>query len=143
MLRCYPSLSNRETDDSPASTALAAPAVRGSPVPGFAPAGGWPAGHFLGRGFRIFVLEWNIIRAIAPNPAYHIWDGLGQNPGPQPDYVVTHINTLVPQSWWTRNFAGEVYQTPYDPAWLFAGYTKVFSVPRAFGLEMAAVWKRN
>ena len=96
-----------------------------------------------GANIRVFVLEWHIIRAVVPQPAFRIGNGLGQNPGPQPDYVVTQINTLIPQSWWTRNFAGEVYQTPYDPGWLPVGYTKVFSVPRAFGLEMAAVWKRE
>ena len=96
-----------------------------------------------GDNIRVYVLEWHIIRAVAPHPAYRIWNGLDQNPGPLPDYVVTHINTMIPQSWWTRNIARDVYQTPYDPSWLSAGYTKVFSVPRAFGFEMAAVWKRR
>ncbi len=92
---------------------------------------------------RFYVLEWHIIHAEAPHPAYRTWNGLEQNKGPEPDYVVTEINTMIPQSWWTRNFTGAVIQAPYDPGWLSANYTKIFAVPRAFGVEMAAVWKRK
>ncbi len=115
-----------------------------TPSDGVEQAMNWLNNHAVnGDDVRVFVLEWHIIRAVAPHPAYHIWNGLDPNPGPVPDYVVTEINTQIPQSWWTRNFSGDVYQPPYDPGWLSSGYTKVFSVPRAFGLEMAAVWKHK
>jgi hypothetical protein len=36
-----------------------------------------------------------------------------------------------------------LYQYPIDPRLLKSNYTKVFSVERAFGIEMATIWRRN
>ena len=113
-----------------------------TPSDGVEQAVNWLNDHALsGDIVRFYVLEWHIIQDVAPQPAYRIWNGLDRDPGPPPKYVVTHINTGIPQSWWTRNFGGELYQAPYDPGWLSTYYTKVFTVSRAFGFEMASIWQ--
>jgi len=60
-----------------------------------------------------------------------------------PDYVVVEINAQVRQSWWIRSSPEEVFHPPYDSAWLESNYTKVFSVRRAFGIEMASVFRKK
>jgi 4-amino-4-deoxy-L-arabinose transferase-like glycosyltransferase len=96
-----------------------------------------------GERVRVYVLEWHIMRAVAPRPAYQIVDGFKQGSVTDPEYVVTEINTMIPQSWWTRELPREVFRAPYAVNWLETRYTKVFGVERAFGIEMAAVWRRN
>jgi len=77
------------------------------------------------------------VRAVAYRIHSGFWD-----PIDSPDYIVTEINSLIPQSWWTKR-RGNVYDPPYDPAWLEAHYTQVFKVERAFGIEMANVWQKK
>jgi len=96
-----------------------------------------------GERVRVYVLEKHIMRAVAPAPLYTISSGFDPDPGRAPDYVVTEINTMVPQSWWTWDFGRVAYQPPYDTAWLEQNYSRVYSVRRAFGIEMAAVWKKR
>jgi len=88
-----------------------------------------------------YVLPWHIISAAAPNPLYQIKNGFKDKVA-APDYVVTEINALIPQSWWTR-LRGKIFDPPYDSAWLERNYTKVFTVRRAFGIEMASVWQKR
>lgn len=95
-----------------------------------------------GDSVRSYLLEWHIIQAVAPRPAYRIENGF-DSPSPNPKYVVLEINTQVRQSWWTDTSRGEIFLPPYDPAWLERNYTKVFSVRRAFGIEMASVWRKK
>lgn len=95
-----------------------------------------------GERVRSYLLEWHIVQAVAPNPTYQIENGFDA-PSPEPDYVVVEINTQVRQSWWTDISRGDVFQPPYNPSWLEENYNKVFSVPRAFGIEMASVWKKK
>jgi len=90
-----------------------------------------------------YVLEWHIVQAIAPNPVYQIENSLIRRSFLKPDFVVVHINYEIPQSWWGANLSGDVFRPPYDPAWLNTNYEKVFSVSRAFSIEMASVWRKK
>lgn len=119
-----------------------------------------------GERVRLYLLEWHIVQAVAPHPAYRIEDGFSArypnaeyvgvpiyrwfvdnnpfaSPRPNPDYVVVEINTQVRQSWWMDVSEGEVFKPPYHEEWLEANYTQVFSVQRAFGIEMASVWQKK
>jgi hypothetical protein len=119
-----------------------------------------------GERVRSYLLEWHIVQAVAPHPAYRIEDGFSArypnaeylgvpiyrwfvdnnpfaSPRPNPDYVVVEINTQVRQSWWMEVSDDNVYKPPYKEEWLEANYDKVFSVRRAFGIEMASVWKKK
>jgi len=91
-----------------------------------------------GEVVRTYALSWHIVEATAPRPVYLLDSALDRVDAPNPDYVIVEINAEIHQSWWTR---GYVFQPPYDATWLETNYTKVFSVPRAFGIEMASVWQ--
>jgi len=98
----------------------------------------------------VYAYPWHIIEASCPDPPFNIsrgqWDSVRTNP----DYVVVHINTTIQERWSTwfsgrGNYepVGSIFLEPYDGEWLHAHYTKIFSVQRAFGLEMASIWKLN
>ena len=59
------------------------------------------------------------------------------------DYVITTINTDIRQGFLDDNPEGSIYQYPYDREALEDNYLKVFSVQRAFDLEVAAVWRKK
>jgi len=90
-----------------------------------------------------YLLPWHIVQAVAPHPVYRLDNGFQGTLFSNPDYVVVEINAQIPQSWWTNASAGIVFRDPYDSDWLNANYIKVFSVPRAFGIEMASVWRKK
>ncbi|HEY9075597.1 MAG TPA: glycosyltransferase family 39 protein [Anaerolineaceae bacterium] len=90
-----------------------------------------------------YLLEEHILKALAPNPPYRIIYGIRKESRPTTDYVLTEINTDIAQSWWTRPISTSASAPLYDAAWLEDQYTRVFSVQRAFGITMAAVWKRK
>jgi hypothetical protein len=105
-----------------------------------------------GPGDRVLVnvYPWHILEATSPNPRFffihHDWSSEYTNP----DYIIVHINHRVRQRWAAYATGAEVnapaesiWWEPYDVDWLQSSYTKVASVPRAFGLEMASVWERN
>jgi len=88
-----------------------------------------------------YLLEWHIVQATAPNPAYRIENGFETSLYTHPNYVVIHINAQIRQSWWTGGPEG--VDLPYVRAWLEENYIKVFTVWRRFGLEMASIWQRK
>jgi uncharacterized membrane protein len=98
----------------------------------------------------VYVYPWHILEATSPNPPFRFMRGEYYSVRLRPDYVVIHINHTIKQRWATY-FTGEinadhtngVFWEPYDSEWLETHYTKVMAVPRAFGIEMASVWKRN
>lgn len=97
-----------------------------------------------------YVYPWHIIEASCPNPRFRIRRGEPNSLYLLPDYVIIHINHTIRQSW-AAYFSGEVNTTraesifwePYDVEWLRNHYTKIATVPRAFGIEMASLWERN
>ena len=96
-----------------------------------------------GERVRTYLLPWHIVQAVAPDPVYKLENGLQGQVLADPDYVVVEINAQVRQSWWIRSSPEEVFRPPYDSAWLESNYTKVFSVRRAFGIEMASVFRKK
>jgi 4-amino-4-deoxy-L-arabinose transferase-like glycosyltransferase len=97
-----------------------------------------------------YVNPWHIVEAACPDPRFIISRGRRESVRAGPDYVIIHINHEIRQRWaawfagWENNVrdAG-VFWEPYDADWLHAHFTKVATVPRAFGLEMASIWQRN
>lgn len=96
-----------------------------------------------GESVQVYALEWHIVYAAAGEPVYRLESGFEETLNSKPDYVVIHINTLIRQSWYIKVDQGDLIRYPYDPIKLGREYEKVFSVRRAFGLEMATVWKRK
>ncbi len=92
---------------------------------------------------RTYLLSWHIVQAVAPSPAYTLENGFQGQGSAQPDYVVVEINAQIRQSWWIQSPPGDVFRPLYDPVWLESNYTQVFTVKRAFGIEMASVYKRK
>jgi hypothetical protein len=92
---------------------------------------------------RAYILPWHIVQAVAPNPVYQLENGFQGSLSAKPDYVVVEINAQIRQSWWIQSAPQDVFRPLYDAAWLDSNYTKVFTVKRAFGIEMASVYKRR
>lgn len=92
---------------------------------------------------RTYLLSWHIVQAFAPNPAYKLENGFKTNSLSKPDYIVVEINAQIRQSWWIQSPPGLVFHPVYDPAWLVSNYDKVFTVKRAFGIEMASVYRKK
>ncbi len=98
----------------------------------------------------VYAYPWHIVEATAANSGVHFTRGDYNSVRWRPDYVIVHINHTIRQSW-AAYFTGAVNTTrgdsifwdPYDAEWLHTRFTKVATVPRAFGIEMASVWKRN
>jgi 4-amino-4-deoxy-L-arabinose transferase-like glycosyltransferase len=104
----------------------------------------WLNGHARkGEIVRAYLLPWHIVQAEAPNPAYKLENGLQGKVTAEPDYVVVEINAQVRQSWWIRTSPDDVFRPLYDPAWLEDNYQKVFTVRRAFGIEMTSVYRKK
>jgi 4-amino-4-deoxy-L-arabinose transferase-like glycosyltransferase len=97
-----------------------------------------------------YVYEWHILEAICADSRLRLTPGKEISVRLRPDYVIIHINHTIRQSWAAFSSGDEnnaraasVFWTPYDEAWLRTHYTKIATVPRAFGIEMASVWERN
>ncbi len=94
----------------------------------------------------VYLYPWHILEAASSQPAFHLIRGEPDSVDLQSDYVVVHINHRIRQRWAASEInarAASVWWVPYDADRLNAHFTKVFSVPRAFGIEMASVWERN
>ena len=104
----------------------------------------WLNGHAkAGERVRAYISPWHIVREKTPNPAYKLENGLYDKVTADPDYVVVEINVQVRQSWWIKSEPDEVFLPIYNSSWLDSNYNKVFSVRRAFGIEMASVYRKK
>jgi hypothetical protein len=104
----------------------------------------WLNGHAKqGEIVRAYISPWHIVQAIAPNPVYKLENGLHDKVTADPDYVVVEINVQVRQSWWIKTSPDEVFRPIYNSSWLDSNFDKVFSVRRAYGIEMASVYKKK
>jgi hypothetical protein len=92
---------------------------------------------------RAYISPWHIVQATAPTPAYKLENGLQDKVSANPDYVVVEINVQVRQSWWIKSSPDEVFRPIYNSSWLELNYTKVFTVKRAFGIEVASVYSKK
>ncbi len=92
----------------------------------------------------MFVRPGHIVRAILPEPRFELANGLLDSPElDRADYVLTSINAEIEAKEDGRSSSGSIYRYPYDREQLEQGFEPVFVVTRAFGLEVAAVWRRR
>jgi hypothetical protein len=96
-----------------------------------------------GQVAQLYIEPWHIIRYIAPNPAYRLANGFEESLLSKPDYVVIHINELIWEGVGLDTPKGDVIRYPFDREILMQKYEKVFSVKRAFDLEMISIWQRK
>jgi hypothetical protein len=92
---------------------------------------------------QVYALPWHIIREAAPEPHYRLVNGFESTLAQRPDYVVVTINATIWQGWHLDTPQREVFRYPFDTGQLSQEYEKIFSVMRAFGIEVASVWKRK
>ncbi len=59
------------------------------------------------------------------------------------NYVLVSINATLDEGWGKENPQGNVYKYPYDVKKLERDFRKVFTVKRAFGIEVATIWYRK
>lgn len=96
-----------------------------------------------GERVRAYISPWHIVQVKAPNPVYKLENGLWDRVSANPDYVVVEINVQIRQSWWIKTTPDEVFRPVFDSSWLESKYTRVFTVRRAFGIEMASVYRKK
>lgn len=96
-----------------------------------------------GQKAQLYVEPLHIVKAMAADSVYDVIDGRETTLSSKPDYVVVHIGATIVQGEGRENPPGDVFQYPFDISVLQREYEQVFSVRRAFDLEMAGVWKRK
>lgn len=84
-----------------------------------------------------------IIDTMAPDPAYTIIYGPESNLNSEPDYVVVHIGSIIRQGEGSDTPQENIFEYPFDYGVLQHDYEKVFSVRRAFNLEMVSIWNHK
>lgn len=96
-----------------------------------------------GQVAQLYIEPWHIVNSTAPDPIYKITDGFEESLDTKPDYVVIHIGAVIWQGEGNDNPQGSIFRYPFDLEFLSNEYEQVFVVRRAFGLEVASVWKRK
>ena len=89
----------------------------------------------------------HIIHAVSPNPKFSLLDGFEKmyrkSIFDEADYVITSINAEIRGRRGHDNSSGDIFKYPYNRKRLNSEFTKVFAVRRAYGLEVASVWRRK
>jgi hypothetical protein len=115
-----------------------------TPLDGVQQAMGWLNTHAkAGQIALLYAGPPYIIDTLAPDPAYAIIYGPKSNLDSKPDYVVVHMDSIIRQGEGSDTPQENIFEYPFDYGILQREYEKVFSVWRAFNLEMASVWKRK
>jgi hypothetical protein len=96
-----------------------------------------------GETVMLYVGPQHIVRHVAPDPSYQIMDSHEETLLSQPDYVVVHINEILWSGSGTDTPETNVIRYPFDRVLLEREYEKVFSIQRAFGVEMVSIWRRK
>jgi hypothetical protein len=96
-----------------------------------------------GQTAQLYIEPWYIVNVLAPDPVYQLTDGFKDNLDAKPDYVVTHIVFSIWQGEGSDTPQGDVFRHPFDVDTLQREYEQVFSVQRAFDLEVASIWRRK
>jgi hypothetical protein len=90
-----------------------------------------------------FVRPWHIRDAVLQQQAFRVVDGLEEPAAISgADWVVTTLGAEINHGYGAEN-PSEVFAIPYDAEILRRDFTRVFSVNRAFDLEVAGVWQRR
>jgi hypothetical protein len=114
------------------------------PLDGVQQAMEWLNSH-AGRGqvVLLYAGPWYIIETLAPDPVYTPINGFTGSFDSKPDFVVIHIGSTIRQGEGSDTPEENIFEYPFDYGILQREYEKVFSVQRAFSLEMASIWKRK
>ena len=108
-----------------------------TPSDGLEQALAWTAEN-TGDGDRVltYALPRQIVRWLAPDPGYEWIDGIAEPEGlSRADFVVTTINADLPER------SGQ--QPLYDRRLLERDFVRVYSLTRAYDIEVASVWRRK
>ena len=90
-----------------------------------------------------FVRPWHIRDAVLQKSAFGVVNGLEEPAAiAGADWVVTTLGSEINHGYGADN-PSEVFAIPYDAEFLQRSFTQVFSVKRAFDLDVAGVWQRN
>jgi hypothetical protein len=85
----------------------------------------------------------HILAATIPNARYRVIDGLTDPRAiERADWVVTTLGAELSLGYGADN-PQEVFEVPYDAARLRSQFVPVHTVTRAFGLQVARVWRRR
>jgi hypothetical protein len=87
----------------------------------------------------------HIVAAFFGNPPFRVIDGIANRDAlTEADYVLTSLNGDIVVGDGPENPEGDPYKFPfYDRAALERDFERVFTVQRAFDLEVATVWQRR
>jgi hypothetical protein len=96
-----------------------------------------------GQVAQLYVRGWNVVEYVAPDPAYLLTNGFEETLSSQPDYILVHINALHLQGFGIDTPKGDINFHPFDYEAMKREYEQVFTVRRAFGLDVASVWQRK
>jgi hypothetical protein len=91
----------------------------------------------------LYVDSWHIVQSTAPDPAYKLIKGMDNSGISNPDFIVLHINAALSQGYDQTDPEIPIFQYPFDIDLLLEDYEQVFSVKRAFDIEMASIWQRK
>lgn len=95
----------------------------------------------------IYIDDQAIIPTVCPNPVFERiqWPPLEKSKSilMNADYVISNINSEIRQGLGTDNPTGDIHVYPYDVKLVRAHFTKVYSIRRAFNLEVASVWRNT
>jgi hypothetical protein len=85
----------------------------------------------------------HIVEMTSPDPDYQLKDGIQGNLNQKPDYVLIHLESIIWQGRGNDTPGENIFRYPFDIRVLQREYQQVFSVQRAFDLEVASIWKRR
>jgi hypothetical protein len=105
----------------------------------------WADEHVsAGETVAMYIYPQHIIRKTLPQPRFHLVDGIrGTALLEEADYVLTTLNADIRAGYGSDNPEGEIRQYRYDREKLEEDFERVFSIKRAFDLEVATVWRRK
>jgi hypothetical protein len=98
-----------------------------------------------GASIASYLLPRHITAAILTDTPLLVIDGLANRAAlKEADYVLTSLNADIRSGNEDDNPTGEIFQFPlYDRSVLVRDFDQVFTVVRAFDIEVASVWKRR
>ena len=91
----------------------------------------------------LYLEPWFLVKESAPKPKYEIKSGSNESLSSKPDYVAIQINSTILQGEGSNTPQGSIFRYPFEIEMLQNEYEKVFSVRRAFDLEVASIWRRK
>jgi hypothetical protein len=91
----------------------------------------------------LYLEPWFLVKELASHPAYEFKRGLEDSLTSKPDYVAVHINSTILQGEGSDIPKGSVFRYPFEVDILQNEYEQVFSVRRAFNLEVVSIWRRK